>query len=122
MVRITSLCSAASINYACPTEKEATKKERKQFKDQAEELERIKKVNQAKYRTEVDNMIYQMKPMIGDATETGCVKFVWPVKDVEQTRVENPMVPCGKEGKEKTVIPFNSDNKFMLSVHTQHEG
>lgn len=63
-----------------------------------------------------------MVPMIGDATETGCVKFVWPIKDVEETRKENPMVNCGKDGKEKVVIPFNSDNKFMLSVHKQHEG
>lgn len=67
-------------------------------------------------------MTFQMTPMIGDATETGCVKFVWPVKDVEDTRKENPMVNCGKDGKEKVVIPFNSDNKFMLSVHHQHEG
>lgn len=47
-MRITSLCSAASINYACPPEKEASKKERKELENKPEELDRIKKLNQAK--------------------------------------------------------------------------
>jgi len=67
-------------------------------------------------------MKFQAKPCIGDATETGVVKFFWPIKDVVETRVEYPVVMCGEKKDVKVEIPFNSDNKYQVSVHQEEDG
>ena len=44
----------------------------------------------------------------GDASESALIKFAQPIRDVSEYRKANPR-RCG--------IPFNSTNKWMLSVH-----
>lgn len=44
----------------------------------------------------------------GDASESALIKFVQPLQDVAEYRKANPRRCC---------IPFNSSNKWMLSVH-----
>lgn len=45
---------------------------------------------------------------IGDASETAMIKFVQPSRDVIEMRESNPKL---------AEIPFNSRNKFQLSIH-----
>ena len=56
-----------------------------------------------------DKPIYQ-RAVNGDASETALVKFAQPVRDILDVRNANPKL---------AEIPFNSTNKFQLSVHEQ---
>eukprot|EP00186_Timspurckia_oligopyrenoides_P004452 CAMPEP_0182443102 /NCGR_PEP_ID=MMETSP1172-20130603/1928_1 /TAXON_ID=708627 /ORGANISM="Timspurckia oligopyrenoides, Strain CCMP3278" /LENGTH=1169 /DNA_ID=CAMNT_0024638269 /DNA_START=63 /DNA_END=3569 /DNA_ORIENTATION=- len=48
--------------------------------------------------------------VIGDASEAAVLKFCEKIQDVRQTRLRNPQVGG---------IPFNSTNKFMVTIHKQ---
>ena len=56
------------------------------------------------------------QPVIGDASETALVKFYQPLEDVGVTRKLYPLGK-GKDGESK--MPFNSTNKYALSIVRQ---
>ena len=47
---------------------------------------------------------------MGDASESGLIKFLQPIRDIIEWRNANPKL---------AEIPFNSTNKFQISVHKQ---
>jgi sodium/potassium-transporting ATPase subunit alpha len=57
---------------------------------------------------------YADAPAIGDASETALIKFYQPIEDISLTRSHYPVGLCmdGSESK----IPFNSTNKYSLSI------
>jgi sodium/potassium-transporting ATPase subunit alpha len=63
-------------------------------------------------------MLYLNRNTKGDASETGLVKFVQPVLDLESTRKAHPTFSYNsKDGKEiETSIPFSSDIKFNAFI------
>jgi len=60
---------------------------------------------------------YSEAPVMGDASETALVKFYQPLEDIGKTR---SLYPCGKnkDGSESR-MPFNSTNKYALSIVRQ---
>ena len=48
--------------------------------------------------------------VIGDASEAALVRFVQPIRDIMEWRAANPKL---------AEIPFNSTNKFQVSIHKQ---
>eukprot|EP00002_Diphylleia_rotans_P025318 TRINITY_DN4_c0_g1_i1.p1 TRINITY_DN4_c0_g1~~TRINITY_DN4_c0_g1_i1.p1 ORF type:complete len:1021 (-),score=231.41 TRINITY_DN4_c0_g1_i1:296-3358(-) len=50
------------------------------------------------------------RPTIGDASESALIKFCDPFRDIMQMREANPKL---------FEVPFNSTNKYQLSVHKQ---
>ena len=56
-------------------------------------------------------------PVIGDASETALVKFYQPIEDVQQTRSFYPY-GVNKDGTDSK-MPFNSTNKYALSIVKQ---
>lgn len=50
---------------------------------------------------------------IGDASETALVKFCHPIRDIYEHRDAYPKV---------AEIPFNSTNKYQLSIHEREDG
>merc|ERR1719409_954377 len=53
----------------------------------------------------------------GDASESAMIKFVHSLRDIEEYRSQNPKCNDGK-----AEIPFNSANKYQVSVHDTPEG
>merc|ERR1719473_849859 len=53
----------------------------------------------------------------GDASESAMIKFVHSLRDIEEYRAKNPKCNDGK-----AEIPFNSANKYQVSVHDTPEG
>jgi sodium/potassium-transporting ATPase subunit alpha len=49
----------------------------------------------------------------GDASEAGVLRFVERIHPVEEMRTRTPQVAC---------IPFNSSNKYMVTVHRVQQG
>lgn len=60
---------------------------------------------------------YSSAPVIGDASETALVKFYQPIEDIGKTRSLYSLGRC-KDGSESK-MPFNSSNKYALSVVRQ---
>ena len=56
-------------------------------------------------------------PVIGDASETALVKFYQPIEDIGKTRGFYPYGIC-KDGTDSK-MPFNSTNKYALSIVKQ---
>ena len=54
--------------------------------------------------------------VMGDASETALVKFYQPIEDIAKTRALYELAK-GKDGVAK--MPFNSTNKYALSVVKQ---
>ena len=53
------------------------------------------------------------KPTIGDASETALIKFFQPIEDILETRTRYPLLKVnGVDAR----VPFNSTNKFALSI------
>ena len=64
------------------------------------------------------NMLYKMRSTKGDASETGLVKFVQPVLDIEKERNSYPTCTY-KDQNDKPVealIPFSSEIKFNAFI------
>lgn len=55
---------------------------------------------------------------MGDASETALIKFYQPIEDIEKTRL---LYPLARGKDEHTKMPFNSTNKFALTI-VQQEG
>lgn len=53
----------------------------------------------------------------GDASETALVKFFQPIQDITKTRKEHEIAKT--ERGENAVLPFNSTNKFALTIVEQ---
>lgn len=52
--------------------------------------------------------------MGGDASETAMIKFFQPIRDVDEIRLESPVIiRNGVKGE----IPFNSANKYAVTIH-----
>ena len=60
---------------------------------------------------------YMNSSVIGDASETALVKFYQPIDDITETRNLYPFGKC-KDGSESK-MPFNSTNKYALSIVKQ---
>jgi len=64
----------------------------------------------------------QKKKVLGDASESGLVKFVSGMMDMEEERKKYPIHPyelIGEDGVKQTglcEIPFNSTNKYNLII------
>jgi sodium/potassium-transporting ATPase subunit alpha len=60
---------------------------------------------------------YANAPVIGDASETALVKFYQPIEEISKTRALYSLGKC-KDGSESK-MPFNSTNKYALSIVKQ---
>jgi sodium/potassium-transporting ATPase subunit alpha len=60
---------------------------------------------------------YANASVIGDASETALVKFYQPIEDIGKTRALYSLGKC-KDGSESK-MPFNSTNKYALSIVKQ---
>jgi len=60
---------------------------------------------------------YANASVIGDASETALVKFYQPIEDINKTRSLYPLGKC-KDGSDSK-MPFNSTNKYALSIVKQ---
>lgn len=57
------------------------------------------------------------KKVVGDASETGLVKFCESILSIEEARAKWPVFSYMAEGKAvECVIPFNSEIKFNLNI------
>ncbi len=54
---------------------------------------------------------------MGDASETALVKFYQPIEDITKTRGYYKYGKCGDKSDSK--MPFNSTNKYALSIVQQ---
>ncbi|KAL4494140.1 hypothetical protein ABPG72_016096 [Tetrahymena utriculariae] len=63
---------------------------------------------------DLNNINYLKCDVIGDATETGLVRFFQYIEDVEETR-KKYKVPQNKD-KTEAKMPFNSNVKFALTI------
>jgi sodium/potassium-transporting ATPase subunit alpha len=52
-------------------------------------------------------------PVMGDASETALVKFYQPIEEITKTR---GLYPYGKSKDGESKMPFNSTNKYALSI------
>ena len=60
-----------------------------------------------------------MKKVQGDASETGVVKFVQPLMDIEDLRHSHPVFQYADRntgGASEAAIPFSSEIKFNLYI------
>lgn len=55
---------------------------------------------------DVENIDYNTCPVLGDATETGIVRFYQAIEDIEETR-SRFAIPVNKKNQ-RAVMPFNS--------------
>jgi sodium/potassium-transporting ATPase subunit alpha len=78
-----------------------------------DELDMIDKLVRAE-----KNMLYKMRSTKGDASETGLVKFVQPVLDIEKERNSYPTCTYNDQnGKPvEALIPFSSEIKFNAFI------
>ena len=60
---------------------------------------------------------YSTAPVIGDASETALVKFYQPIEDITITRGKYSIAKCKDNSDAK--MPFNSTNKYALSIVLQ---
>jgi sodium/potassium-transporting ATPase subunit alpha len=67
----------------------------------------------AKWKAEFDEKLWLERPVNGDASETAIVKFYQPIEDILETRKQWPLVEVNKM---PCRVPFNSTNKFALSI------
>jgi len=98
-------------NYKCGTskvDKHLFDKDDKTFK---ELLRVLTLCNNAEFEDKAENRDKHVldKTCTGDASETALIKFAQPFNDILEQRKKNP-----KLGE----IPFNSKNKYQLSIHT----
>lgn len=91
---------------------------------------RVRKGEIEMYTEEATALLYeeetkkplQKKKTLGDASESGLIKFVSGACDMEGQRSQNPIHPYSfldEEGKQQTglcEIPFNSVNKFNMII------
>jgi sodium/potassium-transporting ATPase subunit alpha len=82
-------------------------------KDAADFKEK-KKAIEEEWKVTLSKMPYKDRPVNGDASETGIVKFFQPIQDVEQTRARFE-IGVQKDGA-KSLVPFGSEHKFALKV------
>jgi len=62
-------------------------------------------------------MKIQERPTVGDASESGLIKFFEPIETIGEVRKEQPIADCNGV---KAEIPFTSANKYKLSIHIPH--
>ena len=60
---------------------------------------------------------YANASVMGDASETALVKFYQPIEDIKKTRSFYQNGKCGDKSDSK--MPFNSTNKYALSIVIQ---
>lgn len=53
-------------------------------------------------------------PTVGDASETGLIKFFQPIEDIIETRQKHKIQVLDDGSQAR--LPFNSANKFALSI------
>eukprot|EP00457_Paulinella_chromatophora_P001096 gb/GEZN01001098.1/.p1 GENE.gb/GEZN01001098.1/~~gb/GEZN01001098.1/.p1 ORF type:complete len:950 (-),score=94.77 gb/GEZN01001098.1/:70-2919(-) len=66
--------------------------------------------NNAKFQQQDENFPADQRKTLGDASETALLKFCQKIQSVEELRAQHPKI---------TEIPFNSSNKYQLSIHLQ---
>lgn len=62
-------------------------------------------------------MKIQDRPTVGDASESGLIKFFEPIQTIGQVREQQPIAEAAGV---KAEIPFTSANKYKLSIHVPH--
>lgn len=82
-------------------------------KDAADFKEK-KKAIEDEWKVTLSKMPYMDRPVNGDASETGIVKFFQPIQDVEETRARFE-IGVQKDGA-MSLVPFGSEHKFALKV------
>ena len=68
-------------------------------------------------QTKAPGFKYTEAPVIGDASETALVKFYQPIEDILKTRALYSVAKC--KDKTDAKMPFNSTNKYALSIVEQ---
>ena len=64
----------------------------------------------------------QNRKTAGDASESGLIKFVQPIMDIEEYRRKYPVFSFEQDGKPtETLIPFSSEIKFNMFVRDMNE-
>lgn len=101
--RCTLLCSIAAFNYALPSEKDLSAEE--QANMDSAQIEAKKKELQDAWAKEVSEMKIQDRPTVGDASESGLIKFFEPIETIGQVRVQQPIAETNGM---KAEIPFTS--------------
>lgn len=93
------------------------------YKDHVLTEEEKKMATEALIEAELDQPLANRKTA-GDASESGLIKFVQPLIDLEPYRKQYPTFSYEQDGKPiETLIPFSSEIKFNLFVRdmNQHE-
>ena len=73
---------------------------------------RLREKEQA-YLQKLDGMMWYQRPTTGNASEGAIVKFFQPIEDINEFRRKQPLAEYDNV---KITIPFNSTNKFQLSL------
>ena len=63
---------------------------------------------------DASNVDYKKCPAMGDATETGIIRFYQYIEDIEETR-RKFKIAKGADGQDAR-MPFNSTVKFALTI------
>ena len=104
------LGSEAIFSTGTPSERLQVLEDMKDEVKKAQEKEKIDK----QYLKEISTKLWLDKPALGDASETGLIKFFQPIEDIIKTRERHRTLTM-KDGSE-TKMPFNSTNKFAINI------
>ncbi len=64
-----------------------------------------------------ENLPIKFRKTAGDASESGLIKFVHPINDINQTRQQHPTFSFVQDEQLiECLIPFNSEIKFNLYI------
>lgn len=113
--RCTLLCSIAAFNWALPAEKDLSAEDMAGMESNA--ISEKKAQLQVDWTEEVKNMKVQERPTVGDASESGLIKFFETIETIEPFREKQPMAETNGI---KAEIPFTSANKYKLTIHVPH--
>jgi len=68
--------------------------------------------NNATFQPDQEDIPVLQRATFGDASESAFIKFCQPIRDIIEMRNANPLL---------AEIPFNSTNKYQLSIHAQED-
>jgi len=78
-----------------------------------EQQDAIMDQRRGEYLRKLDEMMWYMRPTTGNASEGAIIKFFQPIEDIVYFRNKQPLAEYDQE---KIAIPFNSTNKYQLSL------
>jgi sodium/potassium-transporting ATPase subunit alpha len=106
------LCSKTLFDFGLPASQQVNEESHPNMSD--EERDEENRRLQAEYTANLKKKYTNVWPTVGDASETGLIKFFQIIEDIETTRKNQPVL---KYNGNRVEIPFNSSHKFALTVH-----